>query len=165
MVSIGLVPKFCKSSIVKPHGIIVLDVEGGGGVKQTLCLWHTNSEHLFLRSCDMVDGSYRPFSDERNDRKPVFEYLLWRRRHHRSADVVLEHQHAGKPHRTNCIGMVAAIHNEHSYFEDSDVSGLPIKESLADIFEQKFILDQVRGSVSVRGSIRGESGGATMLEF
>jgi hypothetical protein len=30
-VSIGLVPKLCKSSRVKPHGIIVLDAEGGGG--------------------------------------------------------------------------------------------------------------------------------------
>lgn len=32
-VLVGLVPKFCKSSIAKPHGIIVLDVDvdGGGG--------------------------------------------------------------------------------------------------------------------------------------
>lgn len=32
-VLVGLVPKFCKSSIVRPHGIIVLDVDvdGGGG--------------------------------------------------------------------------------------------------------------------------------------
>ncbi|KAJ5372351.1 hypothetical protein N7517_004357 [Penicillium concentricum] len=77
---------------------------------ETLRLWNTNIEHLFWRSCDMVDGSYRPFSDERNDRKPVFEYFLLRCRHHRSVDVVSKHQRAGKLHRTNCIGMAAVMY-------------------------------------------------------
>lgn len=50
-------------------------------------------------------------------------------------------------------------HNEHSYFGDSDVSGLPAKGYSVDIFEWKSFLVQVRGSV--RGNGRGESGGAT----
>lgn len=58
----------------------------------------------------MVGGSYKPFSDERNDRKPVFECLLSRRRHHKSADVALKHQRAGKLRRTNCIGMAAVMY-------------------------------------------------------
>lgn len=58
----------------------------------------------------MVDGNYKLFFDERNDRKPVFGCLLSRRRHHRSADVASKHQRAGKLRRTNCIGMAAVMY-------------------------------------------------------
>ncbi|KOS47467.1 hypothetical protein ACN38_g1621 [Penicillium nordicum] len=113
----------------------------------------------------MVDGSYKPFSDERNDRKPVFECLLSRRRHHRTADVALKHQRAGKLCRTNCIGMAAVMYGSRCGETGVHVAytalGIMSTRILGILMPEGFLLKDIQSTSLNRNLFWSKSGGVS----